>query len=270
MNTHQKFCDFYDNWLSKRPFGPIFQNSLFYLLSNRGKLLRPNLILKVAEDLNVVTENHLLFALSLELHHNYTLIHDDLPCMDNDDIRRGKPTLHKVYGEAHALLAGDILLAKSFALLNDIHHPNLILLQKIYHYACGSKGLILGQNIDLEQIHQKLDPPSILRMFELKTGRLFQLALLGSYLLSEEASEIHIQKKLTRLGSVCGILFQLLDDYQDWHSDKKSDFNFFRANASEAEKVLKTYQEKFENLKNDLYGRYPNTLDYLSSFLTIS
>ena len=134
MNTHQRFCDFYDNWLAKKPFGPIFQNSLFYFLSNRGKLLRPNLILKVAEDLNAVTDNHLFFALSLELHHNYTLIHDDLPCMDNDDMRRGKPTMHKVYGEAHALLAGDILLAKSFEMLNHIHHPNLILLQKIFHF----------------------------------------------------------------------------------------------------------------------------------------
>lgn len=145
MNLTQDFSHFVSDWLKLQPFGPVFQVSANYLLENRGKYLRPSLVLALAQDLKQVDQNHYWLALCLELHHNYTLIHDDLPCMDNDDLRRGKPTVHKVFGEAHALLLGDIFLAKSFELLANIKSPRLSTLIKIFGFATGAKGLILGE-----------------------------------------------------------------------------------------------------------------------------
>lgn len=109
-----------------------------------------------------------------------------------------------------------------------------------------------------------------MRMYELKTARLFQLSLVGSILLTTRSTDFQFIKNVTKLGSVCGILFQLLDDYQDWHSDKKTDFNFFRKDESAAFMELKKYQERFQFLKLELKDELPLTLDYLSTFLKSS
>lgn len=267
MDTSKDFSTFMDDWLCKKPFGEVFHPATSYLLNNRGKLLRPTLVLSTARDLGEFHHNHLWLALSIELHHNYTLVHDDLPCMDNDDLRRGKPTLHKAFGEAHALLVGDILLSESYATLANIHHSDITKLIRGFNYATSSKGLILGQICDLEMKSENISQESILRMYELKTARLFQLALVGSIILTSKSTDAYLMKQALRLGSVCGILFQLLDDYQDWHVDKKSDFNFFRVDEKNALQSLKLYQEKFINLKSNLQTTLPTTMTYLSSFL---
>ncbi len=264
MNILQDFTNFTTTWLKRCPFGPAFQESANYLLENRGKCLRPSLVLSIANDLGQINEDHYWFALSLELHHNYTLIHDDLPCMDNDDMRRGKPTIHKVYGEAHALLLGDIFLAKSFELLANIKSKNLSSLIKIFGFATGAKGLILGQKIDLGAEILTDTPAAIIRMYELKTARLFQLALIGSLLLTTESENTKFLKTAARLGSISGILFQLLDDYDDWHTDKKSDFNFFRKDEIAAKKYLKNYQEKFKLINNQFSAKLPLTVNLFS------
>lgn len=266
----QDFSQFFDTWLSQKPFGSDFHEKISYLLTNRGKMLRPALVLHVAEDLKEKKISHHWLALSIELHHNYTLVHDDLPCMDDDDIRRGKPTLHKMYGEANALLVGDILLAQSYALLANIENVDIGKVLKLYYYATGAKGLILGQKIDLDHSLHDFLPSAIMRMYELKTARLFQLSLVGSILLTTRFTDFQFIKNVTKLGSVCGILFQLLDDYQDWHSDKKTDFNFFRKDESAAFMELKKYQERFQFLKLELKDELPLTLDYLSTFLKSS
>ncbi len=195
----QDFTNFTNAWLKNRPFGSAFQESANYLLENRGKYLRPSLVLAVAQDLGQVSENHFWLALSIELHHNYTLIHDDLPCMDNDDLRRGKPTMHKVYGEAHALLLGDIFLAKSFEILSNIKSDKLPALLKIFGFATGAKGLILGQKLDLSGDSKKSSSSEILRMYELKTARLFQLAIMGSILLTSKAEDKNYLNSLLEL-----------------------------------------------------------------------
>lgn len=270
MKLTHDFPQFLSNWTQSWPFGYKFHPPLVYILENYGKLLRPNLVLSIAQDLNQLSQNHYWLALSIELHHSYTLVHDDLPCMDNDDYRRGKPTLHKVFGEAQALLVGDILLAKSFEILTKINSPELINLIKIYSYAIGSKGLILGQKLDLDSLENNvrgLNSHEIIRMYELKTSRLFQLAMVSSILLTKESKNLTLIKNACKLGSVCGILFQLLDDYQDWHQDKKSDFNFFKLNEVEAQKYLILYKEKFNNLKNKLSLTLPKTVEFLEKNL---
>lgn len=264
MLITQNFHNFLNQWLNSCPFGAIFQDSANYLLENRGKYLRPTIALSVASDLKNLNENHYWLALSIELHHNYTLIHDDLPCMDNDDIRRGKPTIHKVFGEAHALLLGDILLAKSFELLANIKSPYLSQIIKIFSYATGAKGLILGQKLDLDPRINQANEKEVLRMFELKTARLFQLSMVTSILLSSEKINHQLIRQSIKIGSVCGILFQLLDDYNDWHSDKKTDFNFFKKDPEKAKLRLKEYQDKFVMLRVNMDKVLPETVAFLT------
>ncbi|MGK0367665.1 MAG: geranylgeranyl pyrophosphate synthase, partial [Thermoproteota archaeon] len=169
-----------------------------------GKLFRPLLACAIANDINngPVENNLFNFAIALELHHTYTLIHDDLPCMDDDDIRRGRPSTHKKFNEWIAILTGDGLLNLSYRALAEIDHPSLSSLIKFFSWALGPKGLIQGQVFDLSEDCQK-SFTRLLRMHELKTGRLLQVAILGATLLSNEPDTIPLKetKNLLRLGS---------------------------------------------------------------------
>lgn len=194
-----------------------------YALFPPGKLFRSKtawaLAYDLARDLNrSVNGHHALFASFLEFHHGYTLIHDDLPCMDNDSWRRGKLTTHKVWGEWQALLAGDGLHGASYRLLSRINSPKLPQLFHLVTWALGPKGLIQGQALDLDEKNE--DFPSILRTHELKTGRLIQLSLVGSFLLIEKLKDplplYRTLLDLAKLGSHIGLVFQLLDDLTEF------------------------------------------------------
>ena len=262
------FANFLKLWLAQKPFGVNFDAPTKYILDNPGKFVRPNLILMIGEELQVNNKDHLLLALAVELHHSYTLVHDDLPSMDNDSVRRGKPTLHLVFGEANALLVGDLLLAKSFEVLSLVNFPSLPFLLKLFSFATGAKGLILGQKLDLEfndKIHHAKD---LERLFELKTARLFQFSLTASYLLaSPHTTERKNVENFWRLGTTCGLLFQLIDDYQDLTSDKISDLNIFRSNAELAIKLVKKYEFSFAKIKRELSPLIPQTLDWMEALL---
>lgn len=178
-----------------------------------GKLFRPRLVEALGKDLQINGANLLHLGVALELHHAYSLVHDDMPCMDDDDIRRGKPTTHKQFGEWRALLAGDSLLALSYAELERIQHLHAGHIRRMFHWATGPKGLILGQWIDLglEGVNA---PATLLRMHELKTARLMQVATLGVTALSGKI-DLTSTKQSMRLGSHIGLAFQLLDDLDD-------------------------------------------------------
>ena len=115
-----------------------------YSLLPAGKLFRPNIILNLAKDLGPITESHLILASSIEMHHTYTLIHDDLPSMDNDEYRRGRLTSHKKYTEWEAILAGDGLLNASYELLSQLQTEHLAKILSNYSKFCGPRGLILS------------------------------------------------------------------------------------------------------------------------------
>jgi len=191
-----------------------FKDVLLYSLIPAGKLFRPKLVHALAHDLGQLTQNHFYLASSLEVHHTYTLIHDDLPAMDNDDYRRGKLSSHKKFNEFKAILAGDALLNISFGLLSSIEHKSLNTLLKLYSEYTGAKGLILGQVLDLENSIHSIE--SILEIHTLKTARLIQLALEGSYLLTDSQID---QKIISNLGLAIGISFQLLDDLSELTED---------------------------------------------------
>lgn len=187
-----------------------------------GKLFRPHLVWAVAEDLNkelyLKSSNnnlsaHALLASAVEFHHSYTLLHDDLPSMDDDVVRRGKPCTHITYGEWKALLTGDGLLNISYQLLAKIKNERLVELINFFSWACGPKGLIHGQVLDLSG-EMTLSFQNIYRTHELKTARLIQVAILGSAILSIPKNR-KLEGKIWRFSRLLGVNFQLLDDLSE-------------------------------------------------------
>jgi geranylgeranyl pyrophosphate synthase len=146
----------------------------------------------------------------LELHHAYTLVHDDMPCMDNDDMRRGKLSTHKKYGQWQALLVGDGLLGASWQLLSQIKHKNLLFFFSYSTWCLGPKGLLQGQVLDLSE-EMTLSFENLIETHKLKTARLIQASLVGGYLLGANTN-MKTAKAYHRLGEALGISFQLLDD----------------------------------------------------------
>lgn len=193
-----------------------------YAVFPAGKLFRPKLVEALALDLNQkVSQDHLHLASAIELHHAYTLVHDDLPSMDNDFIRRGKPATHAKFGEWKAILAGDALLIASFAELSNIKHQNFKKLHRIMGWTTGAKGLIEGQFLDLGA-DGKVPIKKIIRIHELKTARLIQLATLGSYYLTE-VQNLRGTIEFMRLGREIGVSFQLLDDLSELSENEVSE-----------------------------------------------
>jgi len=197
---------------------------LLYAILPAGKLFRPKLACMIFDDLCSHTssekelknsQSDLSFLTSaLEIHHAYTLVHDDLPCMDNDDYRRGKESVHKRFGEYKAVLCGDALLHESHVLMAKIQGPRGHKLRRYFSWSLGAKGLILGQVYDLSGVISS-SFSSLLRTHELKTARLIQLALLGGANLAQDKSNYRDTLELMRLGSSIGITFQLLDDLSE-------------------------------------------------------
>ena len=222
-----------------------------YAVLPAGKLFRPRLVEALALDLNqAITEDHQHLAVAIELHHAYTLVHDDLPAMDNDLIRRGKPSTHAQFGEWKAILAGDALLISSFQILMNIKNIHLRELHQLMTWATGAKGLIEGQFRDLAA-NGKLTTEDVIRIHELKTARLIQLATLGSYYLSEK---INLKGKIEflRLGREIGVSFQLLDDLSDLTdvtiSDHEKMINPFIQNTNQALRELRNSHRRLTKI----------------------
>ncbi|UFJ42906.1 polyprenyl synthetase family protein [Brevibacillus humidisoli] len=198
--------------------------SMSYSLMAGGKRLRPVLVLAVLESLGAPIERGIPYAVSLELIHTYSLIHDDLPAMDDDDLRRGKPTNHKVYGEATAILAGDALLTRAFSSIADayLEHPevkpeNGLRLIAELGRRCGAAGMVGGQMADMEGEGRPLSLAELEYIHCHKTGDLLVAALRGAAYLAD-ASPTLIDA-LTRYGMAIGLAFQIQDDILDVEGD---------------------------------------------------
>lgn len=200
---------------SVRP-ATIHQAMRYSLLAG-GKRLRPILTLASAEACGATDLTPVLPAASaVELIHTYSLIHDDLPCMDDDDLRRGRPTSHKVFGEGVAVLAGDALLTQAFALLARIkapkRYPIAVFLEETAT-AAGSLQLIAGQVADLEAEGRKLSIADVRFIHERKTAAMVILSLrLGAMAANATASQL---KAVTEFGRALGLAFQIIDDILD-------------------------------------------------------
>lgn len=190
--------------------------SMEYSLNAGGKRLRPVLCLSAAEANGCKTEDVLPMALGLEMLHTATLIHDDLPCMDNDDLRRGKPTNHKVYGETMAVLAGDALLAQSIEYplyaTKNVDTEKLMNAIKYFVSAIGPSGVCGGQVLDM--FVKTNDKASYVKeVAKLKTGALIKAAVLSGAALG--TSDISVLNKYSDYSTHLGSAFQIVDDILD-------------------------------------------------------
>ncbi|MDG0814766.1 polyprenyl synthetase family protein [Bdellovibrio svalbardensis] len=203
------------------------RKSMLYSATNGGKRFRPVLSLLVAELFNCPVQKVLPFATAVEFIHTYSLIHDDLPCMDNDDIRRGKPTNHKVFGEDFALLAGDALLTEAFMLLAKNYSDSGFLIGRLTELlsdAAGLRGMVGGQAIDLRAGHKPMSLEELTHLHRLKTGALIRLSVEGAATIAgAKPSEIESLKKF---GEGLGLAFQVADDVLD-HGEKDQDVRSF-------------------------------------------
>ena len=191
-------------------------NAMRYSTLNGGKRLRALLVYAAGESLGVGLDLLDSPACAVEMIHAYSLVHDDMPAMDDDDLRRGKPTCHKEYGEATALLTGDALQSLAFeALCDDRFTPRQqIDMVKVLAQRSGALGMAGGQAIDLESVGQQLNLPALQTMHELKTGALIQASvLLGAIACSE--TQNNVLSALSRYALTIGLAFQVQDDVLD-------------------------------------------------------
>jgi farnesyl diphosphate synthase len=191
-----------------------------YAVLDGGKRLRPLLVLAGCDAANGARAAALRAAVSVELIHAYSLIHDDMPCMDNDVLRRGKPTVHVQYGEAQAMLAGDAMQALAFEVLtpgagdDDAVEPALqARLCGLLARAAGYEGMAGGQAIDLASIGQPLPEPKLRDMHRRKTGALLQASVLMGAACGELPA--HAWNGLSGYGAAIGLAFQVVDDILD-------------------------------------------------------
>lgn len=205
------------------PGGPGSQllEAMRYSLLAGGKRLRPILAIAACEAVGGAPQDAMGLACALEMIHTYSLIHDDLPCMDDDDLRRGRPTNHKVYGEAMATLAGDALLTDAFAVLarSGSHHAEAgVVLEVVAELseAAGSPGMVIGQALDILSEGKATELATLEYLHARKTGALFLAAVRGGAMLGGAGSgQIDA---LTRYGRAVGLAFQVVDDILDVES----------------------------------------------------
>lgn len=199
-----------------------FWESMFYSLLSDGKRFRPVLSMLTAKAFNKPYSLVLPLAAAVELIHTYSLIHDDLPLMDNDDTRRGRPTNHKVYGDAMALLAGDGLLTAAFSVLAQSASPHAITAVQLLSEAAGPRGMVGGQVLDIET--KNPDATLLEEIHKRKTGALIQVSVEAAAVLCGATPEQ--QKSLAEYGANLGMAFQLADDLQDYNPNKPEKINF--------------------------------------------
>ena len=210
----------------------ILYAAVSYSLFPGGKRLRPILLLSIYESITGKIDEKALFpACAIELIHTYSLIHDDLPIMDNSDTRRGKPTTHKIYGDNIALLAGDAILTDAFYMLSSEDARNLldsstiVLLINKLSKASGITGLVEGQAFELIQEKNNLQEELISYIHEHKTATLFGISFSMGAIAAN--APVDIQKKLEEAGKKFGLAFQLADDLKDMNNSE-SEVNYAR------------------------------------------
>lgn len=261
----------------------ILTKSIRYSLLDGGKRIRPVLVLAVADLFDTPYEKVLPFACAIEMIHTYTLIHDDLPAMDNDDYRRGKLTNHKVYGDAIAILAGDALLTEAFRIMSEHsiskHVSPKKALLAIYEvaYRCGIKGVVGGQVMDIISENKEIDFATIEYIHTHKTGALILASIRVGALLSKITKKD--LQRLTTYGKKIGLAFQIMDDILDIEGSFEK---LGKKIGADVEKKKNTYpsvigikesKELLNNLTNDAieaityYGKKAKILEDFAKYL---
>lgn len=200
----------------------VVSQAMRYSVENGGKRIRPALLLEFCRVCGGDYKKAVPFACALEMIHTYSLIHDDLPCMDNDDFRRGKPSCHIAFGEEYALLAGDALLTLAFetAMKSNLSAEITVKAAKELAKAAGVMGMVGGQVLDLQNEGKKVGVSDLQKTDELKTGELIRAAcVLGCVCAGADDKKIAAAEKYAH---DIGIVFQIVDDILDVTSDKET------------------------------------------------
>lgn len=211
-----------DGIIKSSPLNTKLEESMQYSLDVGGKRIRPVLVLLTLEVLNENYKKGLQTALALEMIHTYSLIHDDLPAMDNDDFRRGKLTNHKVYGEWKAILAGDALLTKAFELIaNDKNleaETKVKVISRLAHDS-GNLGMVGGQTLDMDSENTPIELHTLEQIHKAKTGALLKFSILSAADIANVNDET--LNTLDCFSEHLGLMFQIKDDLLDVYGDEK-------------------------------------------------
>ena len=229
-----------DRCLARNATSERLQETMRYSVLGGGKRVRPALCMAAARAMGSDESTALAPACALELIHAYSLVHDDLPAMDDDDLRRGRPTAHIAFDEASAILAGDALQTLAFALLSDA--PALSDRQRVTMIselarASGHQGMVGGQAIDLESVGRQLSVAQLEAMHRHKTGALIEASVRLGALTSETVTECQLSN-LTDYASALGLAFQVQDDLLDIEGDTEV---IGKRQGSDAAKAKPTY-----------------------------
>lgn len=216
LNLKQQVEQIAYDYVENFSYPASLKQAMLYSLKAGGKRIRPLLLLETMQGFQKdVSKGALQVAASLEMIHTYSLIHDDLPAMDNDDFRRGKPTNHKVFGEALSILAGDGLLTGAFALLGESENPPCLIqkLTALLGKNAGNLGMISGQVLDLAAENQEISLQALQEIHRLKTGALISYSFLAGGILAEQDPKA--LALLKEVGEHFGLAFQIKDDLLD-------------------------------------------------------
>lgn len=195
-----------------------------YSVLNNGKRLRPLIVYAIGAALQTPLSKLHAAATSVELIHCYSLIHDDLPAMDDDDLRRGVPSCHKAFDEATAILAGDALQALAFEVLcdpelNPVNAKQQVVMIQALTRACGASGMVLGQALDLAAQNNNVGLAELTALHKYKTGALINACIELSFLASDHIADHELRNQLLNFGNNLGLAFQIQDDILDVTSD---------------------------------------------------
>lgn len=239
-----------------------------YGLLGGGKRIRAFLVMELCRLFGGDEKNALPYACAIEMIHASSLIHDDMPCMDNDDFRRGKPSTHKAFGESLALLAGDSLMVKAFE--TAIRNPHLTIESNakvidILSASTGDSGMLGGQTMDISAASHKLDLESLMRLHSMKTGKLISASAKLGCIAADvgEADERYCSS--VKYAESVGLAFQIIDDVLDYR-EGKSELNSFLAHMSENEAISMANKLTIEGI--DAIKPYDDgTLEELATYL---
>jgi len=213
---------FLKNFIKKQKKSKLI-SAMEYGLFPGGKKIRSKILLDIGLLFNIDYKTLIAIGSAVECIHAYSLIHDDLPCMDNDNLRRGKPSTHVKYGESTAVLAGNSLLTMAFEILSDLNLKikpkiKINLIKKLSEYA-GHLGIAGGQFLDLSFEHKKISKKKIIEMEIKKTGKLFSFCCMTPAILKNKNKKVI--NYFEKIGSEIGLLFQVADDLIDYQGTSK-------------------------------------------------
>ncbi len=274
-----EFDDFFLKLLPKKKYSQKLHDAMKYSIKVGGKRLRPLFLIEISKIFNVKKIMAFRAAAAIELIHCYSLVHDDLPAMDDDDLRRGHKTCHKKYDDATAILVGDAFQSLAFEILSDKKtHPNANVRCNLINElskASGATGMVGGQMLDLDAEKKKLSLSEILMLQKLKTGELFRFSCVAGPILSEQKDLRHFEEFANNLG----LAFQIKDDLLDVEGDEKQMGKKTKKDFSRGKETLISYlgkkgaKKKSEDLIKDskqilkFYGKRANRIIDLTNFV---